>query len=80
MARMKILVDDAFPLQLGILEVEQQCQLKTGDIQVTQHLCLMCVVERRHNLRVGDYQFIHDQIGIQRADMLAIVVPICWPS
>lgn len=38
-------VDGAFPSQFGMLEVEQQCELESSDVQVAQHLGCVRIAE-----------------------------------
>src|SRR3989442_6583815 len=65
---------DSFPLQLGFLEVEQQRHFKTRDIQVTEHLREMGLVERGNDLGVHDHQAFYNQVGNKLADQMASVV------
>src|SRR6185295_10920075 len=45
--------DHAFKVQLGVLEVQKQGQFQVRDMEITQHLGDMRIVEPRHDLGVG---------------------------
>ena len=60
--------NDSFPAQSGFLEIDQQGDFELGDIQVTEHLGHVRVVERRHDFRVDDHRVVHDEIRNERAD------------
>jgi hypothetical protein len=66
--------DDTLPLEADVLEIEQQGQLEARDVQIPEHLCEMDVGEGRHDLGIRDDGFINDQIGLERAYELPVIV------
>ena len=36
---------DALPAKVSVFEIQQKCELKAGDRQVTDHLCLVRWIE-----------------------------------
>ena len=45
---------DSFPSQFGILEIEQQRHFQPSDVEITEHLRHVCVVEVTDDFWVGD--------------------------
>lgn len=67
------IVDDALPFQLGVFEIQQQSDFKSGNVQVTEHLGEVVVIECRYNFGVDDHLALYDEIRNQFADYLAAV-------
>ena len=65
---------DSFPLQLRFLEVQEQRDFESGDVQVTEHLCEMGLVECGNDLWIHDHQAFYNQVGNELADQLASIV------
>ena len=65
--------DNTFPLEFGLLEIEQQRKMQTGDGEVTDHLGDVGFVEGRDHLRVNNDRLIHDQVGNKLADLLLLI-------
>jgi hypothetical protein len=68
------LADDPFPVELGVLEVQQQGDFEAGNVQVSEHLGDVGVVEFRDHLRINDDLFVYDQIRYKLADELFPIV------
>ncbi len=47
---------DAFPLEFGIFETQEQGEFQTGDIQVADHLCQMSLVKSRDNFGIHNHE------------------------
>ena len=68
-----MLVGDAFDSEAGVLEVEKQGCLETGDVEVTEHLGQMTIVETADHLGIDDDCFCDNEVGNESADKLAVV-------
>src|SRR5260370_721959 len=64
---------DAVPLYLGFLEVDEQSHPKTGRLQVVDALGQVLVRELVHTLQLNDELFLHYQIGDIFPNILALV-------
>src|SRR4051812_9538979 len=65
--------NNTLPLELGLLEIEQQRKLKTRYRQVTDHLRDVRFVERRDHFWIGDYCVVNNQIRRKPANFLALI-------
>lgn len=72
-------VGDAFDLEAGVFEVEEQGGFETGDVEVAEHLGEVAVVEAGDNLGINDDEVIDDEVRNQGADVLAVVTDDEFP-
>lgn len=63
-------------MQFGVLEVEKQCELEIGDIQVSKHLGKMGVGKRGRYFRIDNDQVVHDEVGNESANELASIMDV----
>lgn len=56
-------VHHSFPFQFRALEIQKDCNLKAGDIQVSQHLGNVGFIEISYHLWIGDDFSIYNQVG-----------------
>ena len=64
----------SLPFEFRVPEVQQQCEIKVGDVQVAEHLSDVIVIERGDYLRINDDQFIDDQIRNKCPDQMSVPV------
>ena len=70
---MRFKVGYAFDLKHGMLEIEQEADFKTGDIQIAKHLGDMSVIERFNHLEIHQYAIIDNYIWDEIADVMGFV-------
>ena len=68
-----MLVGDAFDLEAGVFEVEEQGGLEAGDVEVAEHLGEVVLVEGGDDLWIDNHHVLNDQVGDQGADVLAVI-------
>ena len=69
-----MVVGDAFDSEAGVFEVEEQGCLETGDVEITEHLGQMTIVETADHLGIDDDFSFDNEVGNESADELPIVV------
>lgn len=64
---------DAFDSEARVFKIEEKSSLETGDIEVTEHLSEVSVVEGGDDFWIYDHQTLHDEVGDEFADELPLV-------
>ena len=67
------LLHNAFPVEFGFPEVQEEGDLKAGDVQIAEHLRDVRFVECGGHFRVGDDCAVDDEIWNKRADQLVAI-------
>jgi hypothetical protein len=68
-----MLVGDPRPFQLRVFEIQQECDLKSGNVQVSDHLGDVRVIEGRDDLGIHNHFAIYNQVGDELADKTASI-------
>ena len=74
-----MLVGDAFDLEAGVFEVEEQGGLEAGDVEVAEHLGEVVLVEGGDDLWIDNHHVLNDQIRDQGADVLTVITDHEFP-
>ena len=61
-------VHDALPCEAGFLEIEQDGEIEASDVEISDHLRDVRLVEGSHDLWIDDDLAVHDEIGNELAD------------
>ena len=58
----------ALPFEANVLEVKEECEIESGNVQVSDHLCDVRVGKCFNDFRIDDDRAIYDQIRDEGAD------------
>lgn len=69
-----ISVGDALDAEFGMFEVEEEGGFEAGDVEVSEHLGEVAVVESGDDLGIHDDRLFDDEVGDEGANVVGVVV------
>jgi hypothetical protein len=67
------LVDDAFDLKFGMLEIDEKAEIEAGNVEIAENLCNVSLGECLNHLEIHDDLGLNDQIRDQITDVMGFV-------